>query len=123
MTAQDMAGQNVTGQNATGQNAGPFLLLHEADNVLVARADAEAGLEVRLESGPVRLSRPIPMAHKIARHDIAAGARILKYGMPIGIATEDIAAGAHVHVHNIRSAYTATHMLQDADGLSAGVSL
>ncbi|RID91090.1 hypothetical protein D2N39_14415 [Gemmobacter lutimaris] len=101
---------------------GPFLLLHDADNVLVARANAPEGLEVGLESGPVRLTRPIPMAHKIARHAIAAGEAILKYGMPIGIATQDIAPGAHVHIHNIRSAYTATHALQDADGISAGVS-
>lgn len=102
---------------------GPFLLLSEKDNVLVARANAAEGDRVTLETGPVQLTRAIPMAHKIARHDIACGAPILKYGMPIGVATEAIRAGAHVHVHNIRSAYTATHMLQDADGLSAGVSL
>lgn len=104
-------------------SSGPFLLLSERDNVLVARSNAPEGLEVVLEEGPVRLTRPIPMAHKIARHAIAEGETIYKYGMPIGIATADIAAGAHVHVHNIRSAYTATHALQDADGVSAGVSL
>lgn len=102
---------------------GPFLLLSDKDNVLVARANAPAGTQIVLEGGTVTLSRPIPMAHKIARHAIAAGDTILKYGMPIGIATAGIAAGEHVHVHNIRSAYTATHMLQDADGLTAGVSL
>lgn len=102
---------------------GPFLMLSEKDNVLVARANAPEGLELALEGGPVRLARPIPMAHKIARRAIRAGETILKYGMPIGIATADIAAGEHVHVHNIRSAYTASHVLQDADGRSAGVSL
>lgn len=102
---------------------GPFLLLSDKDNVLVARANSPAGLAVMLEAGTVHLGRDIPMAHKIARRDIAAGDVILKYGMPIGIATAAIPAGAHVHVHNIRSAYTATHVLQDADGRSAGVSL
>lgn len=102
---------------------GPFLLLSDADNVLVARANADAGLALTLESGPVTLTRPIPMAHKIARHAIAAGETIFKYGMPIGIATADIAAGDHVHIHNIRSAYTPTVALQDGDGISAGVSL
>lgn len=102
--------------------SGPFLLLHPSDNVLVARATAPEGLEVTLDSGPVRLARVVPLAHKIARHDIDEGARILKYGMPIGIATRAISAGEHVHVHNIRSAYTPTHALQDADGVSAGVS-
>jgi altronate dehydratase len=98
---------------------GPFLLLHEADNVLVARAHAPEGLVVTLEDGEAVLCRPIPMAHKIARRAIAAGDTILKYGMPIGIATAAIAAGAHVHVHNIRSAYTPSVALQDADGRGA----
>ena len=97
-----------------------FLLLNERDNVLVARRNAPEGTEVTLESGPVRLARPIPLAHKIARRSITCGETILKYGMPIGIATNDIAAGEHVHVHNIRSSYTPTYALDDANGLSAG---
>jgi hypothetical protein len=95
---------------------GPFLLLHPDDNVLVARASAPEGTEVALESGAVRLSQSIPMAHKIARQPIAAGDAVRKYGMPIGVATADIAPGAHVHVHNIRSGYTPSVVLQDADG-------
>ena len=107
----------------TGFDFGPFLLLSDKDNVLVARANAAEGMTIALESGPTTLMRAIPMAHKIARISIAAGDTILKYGMPIGIATAAIAAGEHVHIHNIRSAYTATISLQDADGVSAGVSL
>ncbi len=107
----------------TAFDFGPFLLLSEKDNVLVARANAPEGLVVTLETGAVQLSRAIPMAHKIARRAVAEGETILKYGMPIGISTAPIAAGEHVHIHNIRSAYTATISLQDADGVSAGVSL
>ncbi|WP_417804438.1 UxaA family hydrolase [Thalassospira lucentensis] len=98
----------------------PFLHLHPNDNVLVARSTAPEGAKVVLEGGPFVLTQPIPLAHKIAYHDIAAGERILKYGMPIGIATQDIPAGAHVHIHNIRSAYTATYALDDANGLNQG---
>ena len=103
----------------TAFDFGPFLLLSDKDNVLVARANAPEGLVVTLESGPTALTRAIPMAHKIARRSIAEGDTILKYG----IATAALAAGEHVHIHNIRSAYTATISLQDADGVSAGVSL
>ena len=39
--------------------------------------------------------------HKYARGPIAAGADVIKYGMPIGHATRDIAAGEHVHTHNL----------------------
>ena len=80
----------------------------------------QEGTEVATETGLVRLNRPIPMAHKIARRPIAARATVLKYGKPIGLATTDIAAGAHVHVHNLRSAYTPSVVLQDADGLGRG---
>ena len=99
-----------------------FLLLNEKDNVLVARSFVAEGTVVQLRSGAVKLARPIPLAHKIARHAIGVGGVILKYGMPIGIATADIAPGEHVHTHNIRSAYTPTHTLQDADGISTGLS-
>jgi len=101
---------------------GPFLHLHPDDNVLVARASAPVGTEVKLASSTATLTQTIPLAHKIAYRDIVAGERILKYGMSIGIATEAIAAGAHVHIHNIRSAYTPTHALQDANGQSPETS-
>ena len=39
--------------------------------------------------------------HKYARRPIAAGEAVVKYGMPIGHATRAIAAGEHVHVHNL----------------------
>ena len=41
--------------------------------------------------------------HKYAVRDIKRGENIIKYGQPIGHATEDIAAGAHVHTHNIKT--------------------
>ena len=39
--------------------------------------------------------------HKYARRLIKAGEDVIKYGMPIGRATRDIAPGEHVHVHNL----------------------
>ncbi|MBE6645862.1 MAG: altronate dehydratase [Ruminococcaceae bacterium] len=41
--------------------------------------------------------------HKYALRDIKAGENIIKYGNPIGHATEDIKAGAHVHSHNTKT--------------------
>ena len=38
---------------------------------------------------------------------------MLKYGAPIGVATEGIAPGSHVHVHNMKSDYTPTYHLED----------
>ena len=42
-----------------------------------------------------------PRGHKFALTDIRAGEAVFKYGAPIGIATRDIRAGAHVHLHNL----------------------
>jgi len=41
--------------------------------------------------------------HKYALKPIKAGEHIIKYGMPIGHATVDIAAGEHVHTHNVKT--------------------
>ena len=41
--------------------------------------------------------------HKYADCDIKAGENIIKYGCPIGHATEDIKEGDHVHTHNTKT--------------------
>ena len=41
--------------------------------------------------------------HKYARCNIACGSNVIKYGMPIGSASSDIAAGEHVHTHNCKT--------------------
>ncbi len=41
--------------------------------------------------------------HKYAARDIKAGEDIIKYGQPIGHATEDIKKGEHVHTHNVKT--------------------
>jgi len=45
----------------------------------------------------------IPIGHKLAIRDIAAGDTIIKYGVDIGRAVAPIAAGAHLHVHNVKT--------------------
>jgi hypothetical protein len=90
-----------------------LILLDERDNVLVARMRLAAGEAVETGAGTAGLDRDIALAHKVARRPIAAGETILKYGAPIGVATVAIPAGAHVHVHNMRSDYTPTYHLED----------
>ena len=45
----------------------------------------------------------MPSGHKIALRAIRAGEAVIKYGSPIGLATAEIPAGAHVHTHNLAS--------------------
>ena len=73
-----------------------LLIIHPDDNVAVAVRNTPTG---HAERGLVFAE--IPMGHKAALKDIAAGARIIKYGFPIGVATAEILAGSHVHSHNM----------------------
>lgn len=83
--------------------------IHKADTVAVVfDKDADVGetVSIRMADGGQRtlvLSSPIPYGHKLALKPISVGDRIVKYGSVIGAATEPIAPGAHVHVHNMVS--------------------
>jgi hypothetical protein len=91
-----------------------LLLLSPGDNVYVLRAAIEAGEEIAVEGARLRLPQRLGIGHKLARRAIPAGAKVVKYGAPIGSASADIAPGAHVHLHNLQSDYTATHSLEAA---------
>ena len=90
-----------------------LLLLDARDNVLVLTKGIAAGDAVVIDDAEHRVSADLPLGHKIARRTIQSGEEILKYGAPIGVATGDIEAGGHVHVHNVRSNYTPTYVLPE----------
>lgn len=98
----------------TGDRIIRAMRVHDADNVATAIADIAAGEAPFAESG-VRASVDLGRGHKIALAPIARGAAVVKYGFPIGTATADIAAGEHVHSHNL-----ATALGGDGDYLYAG---
>ena len=62
----------------------------------------------------VAISAALGLGHKIARTAMRPGDKVLKYGAPIGSASAPIAPGDHVHTHNLKSDYTATHTLEAA---------
>lgn len=79
------------------------------DNVATAMDDIKPG-EIILTGEAVGAEKmtayqKIPFGHKIALRDIYAGEEIVKYGVPIGVATADIEKGMHIHLHNMKSAY------------------
>lgn len=45
----------------------------------------------------------IPIGHKVALRNMAPGDTVVKYAVDIGIVTAPISAGAHAHVHNIKT--------------------
>lgn len=91
-----------------------LLLLSQKDNVLVVCRRIEAGETIFIAGHPRLLEKTVALGHKLARHPIAAGEKVVKYGAPIGSATRAIAPGEHVHVHNLKSDYTKTHLIAEA---------
>jgi len=88
--------------------------LADTDNVLMIATALNAGEALQVAGETITLPSPLSLGHKIAARAIAAGETILKYNFPIGVATADISLGAHVHVHNVRSDYTPTHLVGEA---------
>jgi altronate hydrolase len=75
----------------------PFIRLHPADDVLIARTQLVGGSTVE----NVTTRGLIPPGHKIAMRDIATGQPVRRYNQVIGFASKPIAAGEHVHTHNL----------------------
>src|SRR5687767_10871016 len=75
----------------------PFIRLHPADDVLIARAQLVGGTTVE----NVTAKGLIPPGHKIAVRNIADGEPVRRYNQIIGFASKPIAAGEHVHTHNL----------------------
>ncbi len=46
--------------------------------------------------------------HKYAVRDIKKGEQVIKYGFPIGVASEDIKSGEQVHSHNLKTSLAGT---------------
>ena len=84
------------------QDTRSYIRLHPSDNVAIALADLGPGTRLDGPDGlDVTLAGPVKRGHKVALAPIVAGALVLRYGQVIGAATEAIAAGAHVHSHNL----------------------
>ncbi len=87
----------------------PGLLAHrKGDDVAVAVRDLEAGSTsvAFLDATSTTLapvSESISLGHKVALRDLAVGAEVIEYRVPIGVHTQPVSAGSLVHVHNLRS--------------------
>jgi altronate hydrolase len=75
--------------------------LAPADNVAIATRHLPAGGSFTLDGQTITLSGRVGLGHKIALRPIKKGEAIHKYGQIIGFASENIAPGDHVHVHNV----------------------
>jgi altronate dehydratase small subunit len=86
------------------------------DNVATMINDAPLGaIElIGATRGEITTLENISSGHKVALRDIAANEAVIKFGVRIGHATQQIKRGAWVHLHNLAS---------DLDGRSGTLDL
>ena len=102
---------DATGAGGAGHNGPPHVLAHEhADNVaVVVVEDLTAGTMARGvvthdDTGfEVEVRDDVPIGHKVALADLAAGDTAIKYGEDIGKIVAPVRKGGHVHTHNLKT--------------------
>ncbi len=75
-----------------------IIKLNALDNVAVAPMNIPLGSKINSQ---LKAETKIPYGHKISLKSIKKNELIYKYGQIIGIATEQIKKGSHVHSHNL----------------------
>lgn len=90
-----------------GQGPRPAPAVHGRRHIVVHAADTVAtvldtDVQATRLAGGLPCAAGVPFGHKVALRRMVCGAPVLKYGVTIGVATQDISPGEHVHVHNCR---------------------
>ncbi|MFD2922234.1 UxaA family hydrolase [Halobacillus naozhouensis] len=80
------------------------LQLNEKDNVAVALRTIKSGemLSIQGVKETIKVKESIAYGHKIAISFIDKEEKVIKYGECMGMSTEEIPPGYHVHVFNVR---------------------
>ena len=87
------------------------IIMAVTDSVAIALDDLVPGDRVRIRSllqeivGELEVSDSVPYGHKLSVKPIAKGSEVIKSSEIIGVASQSISQGEHVHIHNIVSLY------------------
>ena len=85
------------------------IVIDKTDNTATLFGEVRAGGLVSIvgENGEtlqeIIARQDIPVGHKIALREIGEGEKVIKYGEIIGVTTQKIQRGGHVHVQNVVS--------------------
>ena len=76
-----------------------YIKVNEKDNVAIAVDKISAGVEIM---NGIFTTEEIPQGHKIALCDIAKDSPIIRYGVELGYAINDIKKGAWINEHMLK---------------------
>lgn len=80
-----------------------YLKINPADTVVVALRPIAKGERIAVDGKEITVADDVPAGHKILTADTPKGQNIIKYGYPIGHASEDLKAGQWVNEHNLKT--------------------
>ena len=80
-----------------------YLKINPADNVAVAIQSLKAGETITIDGQDINVLQDTPAGHKVMLTDLNKGEDIIKYGYPIGHATEDVKKGQWVNENQIKT--------------------
>lgn len=80
-----------------------IIKINNNDNVIIALENISKGDKLTIGKDQLTALHDIPSGHKIATKAINQNENIIKYGFPIGHATQNIQVGEHVHTHNVKT--------------------
>ena len=86
-----------------GENMKKYIKINKNDNVAIILEPMKKGEVITDGDKNTVLAEDIDKGHKTALADIKVGENVIKYGMPIGKAVKDIAAGEWIHTHNVKT--------------------
>lgn len=80
-----------------------MIKINPRDNVVVCLKPLPKGEILEVDGKKITLLQDTPAGHKVLLTDITAGTDIIKYGYPIGHATEDLKTGQWVNENNLKT--------------------
>jgi Altronate dehydratase len=80
-----------------------FLKINPADSVVVCLQPLKQGTVIETDGTTITVNQDTPAGHKILIQNVKSGENIIKYGYPIGHASQDMKAGDWVNEHNLKT--------------------
>ena len=89
-------------------NLSSFIKINPVDSVVVCLRPFKQGETINVNGKKIQVLQDTPAGHKVLITDAAKGENIIKYGYPIGHATEALKAGQWVNENNLKTNLSGT---------------
>ena len=89
-------------------NLSSFIKINPVDSVVVCLRPFKQGETINVNGKKIQVLQDTPAGHKVLINDAAKGENIIKYGYPIGHATEALEAGQWVNENNLKTNLSGT---------------